>query len=88
MLVFILSTSDCTRPRMLDSLVICWSFISASSSLAVFNFPSSSFFSERVVLVMWGQIFILDFAYISRKFPSDPRLFSPESEEISTPPPY
>jgi hypothetical protein len=29
----------------------------------------------------------VDPAYISRKFPSDPRLFSPENEEISTPPP-
>jgi hypothetical protein len=36
---------------------------------------------------LWGRIFILDFAYISRKFPSDPRLFPPENEEISTPPP-
>jgi hypothetical protein len=32
-------------------------------------------------------IFILGFAYISRKFPSDPRLFFPENEEISAPPP-
>jgi hypothetical protein len=30
---------------------------------------------------------IPDFASISRKFPSDPRFFSPENEEISTPPP-
>jgi hypothetical protein len=30
---------------------------------------------------------ILDFAYISRKFPSDPRLFSAANEEISAPPP-
>ena len=36
----------------------------------------------------WGRIFILDFAYISRNFPSDPRLFSSENEEISTPPPW
>jgi hypothetical protein len=28
----------------------------------------------------------LHFAYISRKFPSDPRLFFSENEEISTPP--
>jgi hypothetical protein len=32
-------------------------------------------------------MFILGFAYISRGFPSDPRLFAPENEEISTPPP-
>jgi hypothetical protein len=31
-------------------------------------------------------MFILDFAGISRKFPSDPRLFFPENEEISAPP--
>jgi len=37
--------------------------------------------------MLWGRIFILDFAYISRKFPSDPRPFSPENEEISAPPP-
>ena len=37
--------------------------------------------------MLWGRIFILDLAYISRKFPTDPRLFSPENEEISTPPP-
>jgi hypothetical protein len=35
---------------------------------------------------LWGQIFILDVADISRKFPSDPGFF-PENEEISTPPP-
>jgi hypothetical protein len=29
----------------------------------------------------------IEVADISRKFPSDPRLFSPENEEISTPPP-
>jgi hypothetical protein len=38
------------------------------------------------ILGLWGRIFILDFAYISRKFPFDPRLFS-WKEEISTPPP-
>jgi len=27
------------------------------------------------ILGLWGRIFILDFAYISRKFPFDPRLF-------------
>jgi len=32
-------------------------------------------------------MFILNFVYISRRFPSDPTLFSPESEEISVPPP-
>jgi hypothetical protein len=31
---------------------------------------------------------MLEFAYISRKFPSDPRLFPPENEEISAPPPW
>jgi len=35
----------------------------------------------------WGQTFFFDFAYISRKFPSDPRLFSSKNEEISAPPP-
>jgi hypothetical protein len=34
----------------------------------------------------WGRIFILDFAYISRKFHSDPGFF-PENEEIPAPPP-
>jgi hypothetical protein len=34
-----------------------------------------------------GQIFILDLTYVSRKFPSAPRLFSPENEETSAPPP-
>ena len=34
----------------------------------------------------WGRIIIRDFADISRTFPSDPRLFSPENEEISSPP--
>jgi hypothetical protein len=33
------------------------------------------------------QIFILDFAYISRKFPSDPTTFFLENEEISGLPP-
>jgi hypothetical protein len=32
---------------------------------------------------LWGRIFILEFAHISRKFRSDP-----ENEEISAPPPY
>jgi hypothetical protein len=36
---------------------------------------------------LWGRIFILDFAYISRKFPSDPRLLFLVNEEISAPPP-
>jgi hypothetical protein len=31
--------------------------------------------------------FILDFAYVSRKFPSDPGFFCRENEEISAPPP-
>jgi hypothetical protein len=39
------------------------------------------------VVSLWGRIFILEFAYISRKFPSDPRLSFPENEEISAPPP-
>ena len=39
------------------------------------------------LLSLWDQIFIFDFAYISRKFPSDPRLSFPENEGISTPPP-
>jgi hypothetical protein len=34
-----------------------------------------------------GQILILDFAYISREFASDLKLFSTENEEISAPPP-
>ena len=32
-------------------------------------------------------MFILDFAYISRKYPSDPGLFASENKEISAPPP-
>jgi hypothetical protein len=36
---------------------------------------------------LWDRIFILNFADISRKFASDPRIFPPENEEISTPPP-
>jgi len=35
----------------------------------------------------WGRIFILELAYISGKFPSHPRLFSPENKEIPAPPP-
>jgi hypothetical protein len=36
--------------------------------------------------MLWGRIFILDFAYISRNFLSHPSLF-PGNEEISAPPP-
>jgi hypothetical protein len=39
-----------------------------------------------IVSRLWGRIFILDFVYISGKFPSDSGFF-PENEEISTPPP-
>jgi hypothetical protein len=42
---------------------------------------------SALLLWFWGRIFILDFGYISRKFPADPRLSFPESEEKSTPPP-
>ena len=35
---------------------------------------------------LWGRIFILDVAYISRKFASGSRLSPLENEEISTPP--
>jgi hypothetical protein len=37
--------------------------------------------------MLWGRIFTLGFAYISRTSLSYPRLFSPENEELSTPPP-
>jgi hypothetical protein len=43
--------------------------------------------SFRNATVLWGGIFILGFADILRKFPSDPRSFSPESEEICATPP-
>jgi hypothetical protein len=36
--------------------------------------------------LLWGRFFILDFADISQKFPSDPQAFSPENKEISEPP--
>ena len=36
--------------------------------------------------VSWGRIFILVFAYISRKFPSDPGFVFLKNEEISGPP--
>jgi hypothetical protein len=43
-------------------------------------------YSPYDVVWTWGQILDLDFAYISRKFPSDPRFVS-ENEETSAPPP-
>jgi hypothetical protein len=53
-----------------------------------FMFDPIGFFKTKLHGgMLWDQIFILDSAYISRKFSSDPRLFSPENEEISTPPP-
>jgi hypothetical protein len=42
---------------------------------------------EMVTGVAGVESLSLDFAYILRKFPSDPRFFSPENEEISKPPP-
>jgi hypothetical protein len=46
--------------------------------------------NQLLINPIWilGRIFILGFAYISRKFPGDPRLFPSENEEISTPPPF
>jgi hypothetical protein len=38
-------------------------------------------------LVLWGRIFILDFVYISGKFPSGPQAFLLKNEQISAPPP-
>ena len=34
--------------------------------------------------VLWGRIFILDFAYISRKFPSDLKLLPSKRRNIFT----
>jgi hypothetical protein len=34
--------------------------------------------------MVWGRIFILNFVYISEKFPSDPRLFSRKRRNICT----
>jgi len=45
--------------------------------------------NQLLINPIWilGRIFILGFAYISRKFPGDPRLFSLKNKEISAPPP-
>jgi len=63
----------------------CLYSISVPSSILNLKGPDTRYWKWGKWL--WRRIFILDFAFISQKFPSHPRRFSHENKKISTPPP-